>query len=195
MPCKLKIPTRHYKQFDQVLFQHLGHVIHNIVSSLWFGLSNARFLSTPGDHTTKHYYQHIARLSANFALVSDYALLILGGALKRKERISGLFADTLSNLYLCSTVLKHYQDQGSPAEDLPLLDWACQKTLYSAQQSLQDLFAKLPIQPLAWVLKALIFPLGKPYSLPSDSLFTPNCLDTTFGIHNTRSINTRNFYQ
>ncbi len=158
------------QQFDQVLFQHLGHVTHNIASSLWLGLSNARFFNTPGDHTNKHYYQHIARLSSNFALVADYALLILGGALKRKERISGLFADTLSNLYLCSTVLKHYQDQGSPEEDQPLLDWACQQTLYSAQQSLLDIFAKLPIQPLVWLLKILVFPLGKPYSPPSDPL-------------------------
>jgi acyl-CoA dehydrogenase len=158
------------QQFDQVLFQHLGYITHNIASSLWLGLSNARFLSTPGNHTTKHYYQHIARLSADFALVSDYALLILGGALKRKERISGLFADTLSNLYLCSTVLKHYQDQGCPEEDQPLLDWACQQTLYSAQQSLLNIFTKLPIQPLVWLLKAIVFPLGKPYSPPSDSL-------------------------
>ncbi len=158
------------QQFDQVLLQHLGHVIHNIASNLWLGLSNARFINSPGDHKTKHYYQHIARLSANFALVSDYALLILGGALKRKERISGLFADTLSNLYLCSTVLKHYQDQGCPEEDQPLLDWACQQTLYSTQQSLLDIFAKLPIQPLVWLLKVLVFPLGKPYSPPSDTL-------------------------
>jgi acyl-CoA dehydrogenase len=158
------------QEFDQVFFQHLGHVMHNTASSLWLGLSNARFLNTPGDLTTQHYYQHIARLSTNFALVADYALLILGGALKRKERISGLFADTLSNLYLCSTVLKHYQDQGCPEEDQPLLDWACQQTLYCAQQSLLDIFAKLPIQPLVWLLKALIFPLGKPHSPPSDSL-------------------------
>lgn len=158
------------QQFDQVLFQHLGHITHNIASSLWLGLSNARFINSPGNHITKHYYQRIARLSANFALVSDYALLILGGTLKRKERISGLFADTLSNLYLCSTVLKHYQDQGCPEEDQPLLDWACQQTLYSAQQSLLNIFAKLPFQPLVWLLKALVFPLGKPYSPPSDSL-------------------------
>ncbi len=158
------------KKFDELLFSHIGFFIHNFASGFWFGLTNARFSSVPGDPHTQRYYRQIARLSVGFALVTDYALLTLGGSLKIRERISGRFADVLSNLYLCSAVLKHYQDQGSQKEDLPLLHWACQHTIYRAQQSLLAVFWKLPLRPVVWLLRGLIFPLGKPYSPPSDRL-------------------------
>jgi acyl-CoA dehydrogenase len=157
-------------QFDTLLFQHLGFWGRNKVASVWLGLTNARFAHTIGDNNTKRYYQQIARLSAGFALVTDFALLLLGGSLKRKERLSGRFADVLSNLYLCSCVLKHYENQGSQQDDLPLLHWACQHTLYRAQQSLLAIFYKLPFRPLAWALRGIIFPLGKPNAPPSDKL-------------------------
>jgi acyl-CoA dehydrogenase len=157
-------------EFDLLLFQHIGFFSHNKITALWLGITNARFVKTPGDQDTRHYYQHITRMSVGFALLADFALLTLGGTLKRKERLSGRFADALSNLYLCSCVLKHYQDQNCPKDDLPLLHWACQHTLYRAQQSLLAIYWKLPFQPLAWMLRCLIFPLGKPYSPPSDSL-------------------------
>ncbi len=158
------------RQFDGVLFQHIGFFMHNMAASFWLGLTDACFHKVPGDKITRRYYRHISRLSVGFALFADFALLTLGGTLKRKERLSGLFADVLSNLYLCSCVLKHYQDQGCPEDDAPLLQWACQHSIYQAQQSLRAVFWKLPLRPLAWVLRSLIFSLGKPYSPPGDQL-------------------------
>ncbi len=157
-------------RFDEVLFEHIGSVLHNLAAGFWLGLSNARFVDVPGDQDTQGYFRQIARLSVGFALVADFALLTLGGALKRKERISGRFADVLSNLYLCSCVLKHYQDQGSPQDDLPLLHWACQQTLHRAQQSLLAVFHTLPMRLPAYLLRAVLFPGGKPYSPPADYL-------------------------
>lgn len=163
-------PEQALQQFDEVLFKHIGSVMHNLVAGFWLGLSNARFVDVPGDQDTKRYYRQIARLSVGFALVTDFALLTLGGSLKRKERISGRFADVLSNLYLCSCVLKNYQDQGSPKDDLPLLHWACQQTLHRAQQSLLAVFHALPTRTLAVLLRAILFPNGKPYAPPVDHL-------------------------
>ena len=158
------------QRFDEVLFEHAGFFLRNFAASFWLGLTSARFASVPGDLTTQRYYRKIARLSAGFALLADYALLTLGGALKRKERLSGCFADALGNLYLCSCVLKHYQNQGSQAEDAPLLHWACQQTLYQTQQALLAAFRKLPLPPAVWLLRLIVFPLGKPCSPPGDRL-------------------------
>jgi acyl-CoA dehydrogenase len=158
------------QQFDKVLFQHIGAVINNKVSSIWLGITNARFANVPGDEQTIRYYRQIARLSVNFALVADYALLTLAGAVKRKERLSGRFADVLSNLYLCSCALKKFQDQGSRKDELPLLHWACQHTIYCAQQALYEIFRQLPFQPLAWAMRAIVFPFGKPNLPPGDQL-------------------------
>ena len=157
-------------QFDQLLFQHIGFIMRNKVASFWLGITNARFVKTPGDQQTAKYFRQIVRLSSVFALTTDYAVIVLGGSLKRKERISGQFADVLSNLYLCSTVLKHFQDQGCPEDDLPLMHWACQHTIYAAQQALLALFQLLPLKPMAWGLKILAFPLGRSYAPPGNEL-------------------------
>ncbi|MDO9049387.1 MAG: acyl-CoA dehydrogenase [Methylobacter sp.] len=163
-------PELALQQFDEVLFEHIGFMLHNLAAGFWLGLSNARFIDVPGDQDTQGYFRQIARLSVGFALVADFALLTLGGSLKRKERISGRFADVLSNLYLCSCVLKNYQDQGSPKDDLPLLHWACQQTLHRAQQSLLAIFHTLPMRLPAVLLRAVLFPSGKPCAPPADHL-------------------------
>ncbi len=163
-------PRSALAEFDQLLFKHIGFVLHNCSAALWYGVSGGRGIAVPGDDETRRYYQQVSRLTVGFALVVDFAFLTLGGKLKRKERLSGRFADLLSNLYLCSTVLKHYHDQGRQQADLPLLHWACQQTLYRAQQSLLAIFWKLPLRPLIWPLRALIFPFGKPCSPPGDAL-------------------------
>lgn len=164
------IAENNLKQFDQLFFQHIGHWFHNKAACLWLGLTNACFLTTPGDKETQRYYRQIARLSAGFALLADYALLTLGGSLKRKERISGRFADTLANLYLCSCVLKHYQNQGQQKDDLPLLHWACQESIFRAQQAIADILTKLPLRPVTFMLQALLFPFGKPNKPAHDRL-------------------------
>jgi acyl-CoA dehydrogenase len=58
------------------------------------------------------------RLSANLALLSDVSMAVLGGSLKRRERISARLGDVLSQLYLASAVLKRYDDEGRNEADL-----------------------------------------------------------------------------
>lgn len=163
-------PEQGLQDFDAVFIQHLAATVRNLAACFWFGMTGARFLNAPGDQITKRYYQHISRLSAAFALVSDYALLSLGGSLKRKERISGKFADVLSHLYLATTALKHYENQGSPTDDQPLVELACQQSVYQAQQALFAIFKLLPFPLLAKCLKFWIFPFGQPFSPPQDTL-------------------------
>lgn len=154
--------------FDEAFWSHAGFVFSNMVRSIWLGLTNAAFNQTPGNRHTRRYYQQLTRLSAGFSLLTDAALLVLGGSLKRRERISGRFADVLSNLYLCSTVLKYYEDHGEPEDELPLLEWACRATIHRAQQSMLALLWNYPIRPLAWTLRLIVFPYGKVYAPPGD---------------------------
>jgi acyl-CoA dehydrogenase len=164
------IAENNVEEFDKLFFRHIGFFAHNKAACLWLGLTNAMLLNTPGNKDTKSYYRQIARLSVGFALLADYALLTLGGALKRKERLSGQFADALSNLYLCSCVLKHYQNQGSQKDDAALLHWACQESIFRAQQAIADILTKLPFRPIACMLQVIVFPLGKPNKSANDKL-------------------------
>lgn len=111
--------------FDKLLFKHIGHVGSNKVRSFWLGLTRGLTSSSPTRDATRRYYQHMNRLSANLALLSDVSMAVLGGSLKRRERISARLGDVLSQLYLASAVLKRYDDEGRNEADLPLVHWGC----------------------------------------------------------------------
>jgi acyl-CoA dehydrogenase len=156
--------------FDRLLFKHLGYTISNAARSWVQALTLARFTDVPSYGSTRRYYQHINRYSASFALITDAAMLTLGGELKRRELISARLGDVLSYLYLASMVLKHYRDQDEPPEDLPLVEWACRTLLYKTQEQLHGLMRNFPARWMAVLLRLAIFPRGRTYSAPSDEL-------------------------
>jgi acyl-CoA dehydrogenase len=133
-------------------------------------LSNARYSDVPSRGPTRRYYQHITRYSAAFALVADAAMLTLGGNLKKREAISARLGDVLSATYLASCVLKHYENQGRPASDLPLVEWSCRHLLYFAQEQLHGLLRNFPNRGVAALLRLLVFPRGRMYAAPGDRL-------------------------
>ena len=155
--------------FDHALLGHAGYMVANIARTLLLGLTRGRFSKTPAEATVERvYYQRLNWMSAAFALCADVSMMTLGGALKRKERLSARLGDLLSELYLSSAVLKRFHDEGRMDDDLPLLHWAMQQSLYTMQQSLRSLFVNLPFRPLAWVLRLLTFPTGYPFHEPDD---------------------------
>ena len=97
--------------FDKALFGHIGYAISNISRSLVLAITQAKYSKSPVNTITKRYYQHINRYSAAFAVASDFAMLSLGGELKKKELLSARLGDVLSSLYLASATLKHYENQ------------------------------------------------------------------------------------
>ncbi|MDH3647355.1 MAG: acyl-CoA dehydrogenase [Gammaproteobacteria bacterium] len=161
---------RGLEQFDDLLFRHIGFSLSNAARSVAMGLSLSKFTSVPVDGPTKRFYQHINRFSAGFALLSDAAMLTLGGTLKRKEMLSARLGDVLSFMYLASAVLKRFEDQGRPAADLPVVEWACRHLLYQAQEQLHGVLRNLPNRWVAAALRVIIFPLGRRYHAPRDRL-------------------------
>jgi acyl-CoA dehydrogenase len=156
--------------FDRLLFKHLGYGLSNAARSLVMAVTLARFTDVPAGGPTRRYYQHINRYSASFALITDAAMFTLGGELKRRELISARLGDILSYLYLASMVLKHYQDQNEPPDDLPLVEWACRTLLYKTQEQFHGLLRNFPNRFVAAILRFFIFPRGRTYSAPSDEL-------------------------
>ena len=163
-------PDESLRQFDRALFGHIGFFLHNVVRSLWHGLTGSRFVMVRAPRPARRYYQHLTRMSAAFALSTDVAMMTLGGSLKRREKLSGRLGDILSHLYLASAVLKRFEDQDCPKADRPLLHWACRHHLHEIQQAFDGLFQNLPNRPAAWFLRLLTFPLGRHFRPPSDRL-------------------------
>jgi acyl-CoA dehydrogenase len=156
--------------FDSALLGHGAHAMSNFSRSLFHTVTGGRLLSAPQHGVAGHYYSQFARMSLAFAVTAEIVLMNLGGGLKRKESISGRLGDVLSYLYLGSAVLKHHYDNGSPADELPLVEWACQDLLYNTQVRLHEVLNNLPNRFLATVARLLTFPLGKPYRRPDDAL-------------------------
>lgn len=162
-------PKISLQKFDQALFGHIGFTLSNIVRSFALALTNGRIVLLP-TNPVKKYYRLVTRYSAAFALLADVALLSLGGALKRKERLSARFGDILSMLYLSSATLKRYSDRGYPLDEKPLIDWTCHTLFATIEQQLDNILKNLPNRAAAIILRGLIFPLGKRATFPSDRL-------------------------
>ena len=162
--------TRASVEFDKALFAHIGFTLSNAARSLFLGLTGALFAPAPVAGPTARYYRQLSRMSAAFTFTADVGLLMLGGEMKRKEKLSARYGDMLSHLYLASAALKSYEEQGRPEADLPLVEWACQDSLYSMQQALEGLLRNFPSRPMAWLMRMLVMPLGRSYAPPSDRL-------------------------
>lgn len=157
-------------RFDNALFSHIGHVGSSAVRSLWLGLTNGRTSAAPTRDATRHYYQQLNRLSANLALLSDISMAVLGGSLKRRERISARLGDVLSQMYLASATLKRYDEEGRHEADLPLVHWGVQDALHQAEVAMDDLLRNFPNRLAAGALRLAIFAGGKRCLPPSDKL-------------------------
>jgi len=163
-------------EFDQAFSAHVAHTVSNAVRACWHGLTGSRFARVPADAApeTARYYQRATHLSAAFAFLADVSMLVMGGALKRKEKISGRLGDVLSMMYLVSAVLKRYEDQGRQVADLPLVHWSVRDALYHAQQAIDAILANFPNSLVAGLVYRMVFPWGTPFR-PSADVHNHGC--------------------
>jgi acyl-CoA dehydrogenase len=103
-------------------------------------------------------------------MLSDVAMLSLGADLKRKERISARLGDVLSYLYLASATLKRYNDEGRHPEDMPLVKWAVEDSLFKIQHAMNELLNNFPNQWFGRALRVIILPFGAKLKEPSDEI-------------------------
>ncbi len=157
--------------FDQALFGHIGFVLSNFARTFVMGIIGSRLVPVPDvAPEARHYYQQLTRFSAALAFLADVSMGVLGGALKRKEKLSARLGDVLSYLFLCSTTLKRFEDDGRPAADAPLMHWAIWDAMFKTQTALEGVISNFPNRFVATVMRRTVFPLGRPYVIPSDQL-------------------------
>ncbi len=158
------------EKFDQALAGHVAFSISNFVRSFWLGLTDGRFSASPNKDATTRYYQQLNRYSANLALLSDISMAVVGGSLKRKERLSARLGDILSQLYLSSATLKRFEEEGKVKEDQPLLDWGLQDSLKQTETAISDFLDNFPNRFIGKALRFIVLPFGTVRKAPSDKL-------------------------
>ncbi|KTC97969.1 acyl-CoA dehydrogenase [Legionella erythra] len=155
--------------FDKAFWGHGAFMLANFTKSVLFNLTDARFTRAPRSRV-KRYYQLIHRYSSNLAFASDFAMTVIGGELKRKEKISARLGDVLSYLYLASAVLKRFHDDHEPEADLPLVEWCCQHLFHECDLALQGVMTNIKPRAARIILRAVINPWGSLRKQPSDRL-------------------------
>jgi len=165
-------PAKASAAYDAALFGHVRFTVSNMARTLVTGLTGSHFVDVPANVApeTRRYYQQLTRFSAALAFVSDVSMGSLGGALKRKEKLSARLGDILSLMYLCSATLKRYEIEGRQQADAPLLHWAIWDAMFKAQTAFEGAISNFPNRMIAAVLRRIVFPLGRPYFVPSDAL-------------------------
>ena len=158
------------EKFDNAFWEHIKFTVSNAARSTWMGITGGRGLPAPACEDTKRYYQQMTRFSTAFALLADVSMFVIGGSLKRKEKLSARLGDVLSLLYLSSCALKFYDQRGRQQDELPLLRWALYDSSFKIQVALDGIIANFPNRVIAFVLRRLVFPRGLTLIQPSDEM-------------------------
>ena len=158
--------------FDAALYGHLRFAARNFARTLALGVTGSHFARVPAGTAPqmRRYYQQMTRLSSSLALTADVAMATLGGALKRKEKISARLGDVLSQLYVCSAVLWRFEREGRQDDDAPFAHFAVRDAMFKAQAALEGVIENFPNPLLGALMRRVVFPLGRPYVVPADAL-------------------------
>ncbi|WP_169392442.1 MULTISPECIES: acyl-CoA dehydrogenase [Psychrobacter] len=159
------------KSFDKLFFKHLGYTFNRgakaFVAGYLGGSSDAPIFV---DAFTRPYYQHINRLSADFALTADMALGLLAGDLKRKEMLSGRLADIHGHLFIATAILQFYQNGSKSVAERLHAEVALKNSLYTIQEAFFSFYANFPNRFAARLVQFVTFPNGRIFAPVSDDL-------------------------
>jgi acyl-CoA dehydrogenase len=145
------IGAKDLRAFDRAFWGHVGHIVRNLSRSIVLSLTRGNLASSPVSGPTSRYYKKLGWASSTFAILADVAMGALGGSLKLKEGLTGRFADVLSWMYIGTAVLRRYEADGQPKEDLPFVHFTMTHALYEIQKAFDGIFGNLPVPGLTWL--------------------------------------------
>ncbi len=155
--------------FSRAFYGHIGYFLQNMLRSV-FNAYTAGIFAKGYNSKFNAYYKKITRLSSAFAIINDLSLIVLGGELKRKERLSARLGDTMSYLYMACSTLKYFKDNGEIKSDEIFLKWSLDYCLFNGQNAILEVLDNFPLPILAKFMKISLFPYGKPFKKSSDRL-------------------------
>ncbi|MBF2026551.1 MAG: acyl-CoA dehydrogenase [Oscillatoriales cyanobacterium C42_A2020_001] len=160
-------------EFDLIFWQHTAAFIRNTIRVIGLSVTRGSLVRAPVRNFSAPYYRKLAWASAIFAWLTDVALICFGGALKRKEKLTGRFADVLSWLYLGTATLRRFEAEGQQSEDRFFVDWTMQYALTQIQTAFEGILKNFSVPILGTLLRdpgLLLLRLNSIGVMPSDHL-------------------------
>ncbi|WP_269620156.1 acyl-CoA dehydrogenase [Zhongshania sp. BJYM1] len=160
-------------RFDELLSGHLAHTAGVFSRGLLLGLTAAKLAKPKCGHSelSARWYPRIDRYSAVFAATADFALLLLGGDLKRRELLSARLGDVHSQLVIACAILKFHDHQPESEANTLHAEFALKRSFNSMNQALRNFYQNMPQQWIGCALKGVFFPWGMPnYEVSDDDI-------------------------
>lgn len=128
------------KAFDKVFFSHIGLVYSAFCKSLIYYVTRGNISCQKGNF--QRYKQKLSWVSAEFTLLTNIALGILGPSLKKRENISARFGDILSNCYLITATLREFEINPNEEDEL-LVDYICNYCFNEIQIAREEIITNI----------------------------------------------------
>lgn len=153
----IALETNDLVKFDNAFWGHIGHVVRNLCRSIVLSCTRGYLAMAPSCHPQmKIYFRRLQWTSATFAILTDFAMGTLGGDLKRREKITGRFADILGHMYIATAILRRFEADGRKEEDLAVAHYNLKFCMAKIQQAFDGLFDNLKVPGIRWFLKGWI---------------------------------------
>ena len=157
--------------FDGAFRGHIAYGVSNFFGAFFHNFTGGLFGNVPEKaYGTAEYYRQLWRSSRNFAFVADLTIALLGGDMKRKQKLTGRMADALSELYMLACMLKRFEDDGKPSADRDILAFCAQNSLYRFQRALRGTIENFPVTWARVLMRSVVYPLGSHYHPANDKL-------------------------
>ena len=132
--------SNNVEAFDKVFFSHVGLVYSAFCKSLAYYLTRGQISCQKGNF--QRYKQKLSWVSAEFTLLTNVALGILGPSLKKRENISARFGDILSNCYLITATLREFEVNPNEKDEL-LVDYICNYCFNEIQIAREEIITNI----------------------------------------------------
>lgn len=165
----LAIAGNDEQAFQSIIWKHIAYFLRNMAKTILSAWTAGWFIKVP-KHPMKRDCQRLSRLSFAFAFLSDLSLIVLGGDLKRKERLSARLADGMSYLYLGMAALRMVESSDGHVDEKLHAQWGLEYCFYHAEQAMLDLCKNFPSKVLGFIMRVIAFPLGQRMAYPKDKL-------------------------
>lgn len=147
-----------FKNFQPSFWAFIYQFTCNFVRGVVLSLTRAWMYIGPNTFSKEHrYLQKLAWASSLFSFLSDLNLMIFGGRLKIKGKLTGRFADLLSYQYMVLALIWHWRQMGSSEKLWTQTQWGLEYCFSKIQKSLEAILNNYPHRLIRLILKPLFY--------------------------------------
>ncbi len=178
-------------KFDRVIFQHIGFIFHNL-SRTWVYTLRTSFFGRLLFPKNK-YQMMIKRMSSSFAFLSDITLINWTFKVKINTSFSSHLGDCVQDIATSIVLHQYYLSNTSTEYTKDLTKTTLKNTLHTIQNSLKNTINLAFNRWVAFLMKILIFPTGKPFHKISTQQSLTNDIEKICGLNSSSSESYNNY--